>query len=288
MGGWRPPPVLPAWELLMRVKAPKQRLEGSTHVFAEGRSLVIVAASTSSFPHLSLLDAIDRIVDQEYSSVEIDIDQTGQHVRPSDVFEDPDKAMALCRSTHRLNVVGYRLNFDTSGEPMYEQFAACCRLAKATKVGTLSVASSPLGTPFNEEVEHLRRLVSIADQEAVRVALRCQIDHISEDPDTVVVLCDNVKGLGVALDPSHYLCGPYEKRGFDQLMKYTYNVYLRDSTKQELQVRIGQGEIDYGRLVGQLQNVDYRRALCVDVTPVEGIDHASEMRKLRMLLESLI
>ena len=145
-----------------------------------------------------------------------------------------------------------------------------------------------LGTPFNEEVEHLRRLVAIATVEGAKVSILTRIGRLSQDPDTVLVLCDNVKGLGTTLDPSHYICGPHAGRGYDQILKYVYHVELRDSTKDELQVRVGQGELEYSRLVNQLRRVGYKRALAVNMTPIEGTDHNSEMRKFRLLLESLL
>ena len=43
-------------------------------------------------------------------------------------------------------------------------------------------------------------------------------------------------------------------------MKHVYHVRLRDTTKDHLQVCIGQGEIEYGRLVNQLNKVHYDRA----------------------------
>jgi sugar phosphate isomerase/epimerase len=74
----------------------------------------------------------------------------------------------------------------------------------------------------------------------------------------------------------------------DRLLKYTYHVHLRDSTKSKLQVRIGQGEIEYGRLVGLLSKVNYDRALSVHLLDIPGVEHAAEMRKMRLLLESLL
>ena len=174
------------------------------------------------------------------------------------------------------------------GPEGYEHFTAVCKLAKAVKVVTITVPSAELGTPFNEEVEHLRKLVAIAENEGVRVAIKSQIGRLSEDPDTVCVLCDNVKGLGLTLDPSHYICGPYYNRGYDKLFKYVYHTQLRDTSKKELQVRVGQGEIEYGRIVQQLERQKYNRALSINITEMEGVDHATELRKLRRLLESLL
>jgi sugar phosphate isomerase/epimerase len=92
----------------------------------------------------------------------------------------------------------------------------------------------------------------------------------------------------VTLDPSHYLCGPHTGRSYDKILKFVYHVHLRDTSKTELQVRIGQGEIEYGRLINQLRKVSYNRSLSVDIKPLDDIDHMSEMRKMRLLLESLL
>jgi sugar phosphate isomerase/epimerase len=231
---------------------------------------------------------VDKIVDLEYTNIEIDIHESGNHLRPSQVTADLEEAVATCRETHRANVVSYSLEIDANGDEHYRQFAACCRLAKATKVVTLTVPSGELGTPFNQEVEHLQRLVTVAESEGVRVAIKSQVGRLSEDPSTVIVLCDNVAGLGVTLDPSHYICNPSGPKNFDRLMKYTYHVHLRDSTKTEVQVRIGQGDVEYGRLVNMLKKSGYDRALSVHLGELDDVDHMAEMRKMRLLLESLL
>ncbi|MCA9148539.1 MAG: sugar phosphate isomerase/epimerase [Planctomycetales bacterium] len=248
---------------------------------------MIVSASTDCFPELGLPDVFERLADLEYSAVEIAIRHDHPQVTPEFVLQDVEKAINLCRDTHRLGITGYAVEISAKGDEHYEQFAAICKMAKATKVATLTVPSAELGTPFNEEVEHLRRLVSIATLESVVVSMRSQIGCLTEDPDTVVVLCDNVKGLRITLDPSHYICEPNTNRNFDKLMKYTQNVYLRDTSKSQLQVRVGQGEVDYGKLINLLRRVSYDRALCVHMQALPGVDHMAEMRKLRLLLESL-
>ena len=156
------------------------------------------------------------------------------------------------------------------------------------KVVPLVVPAAELGTPFNEEIERLRELVKIASLEGVLVALRTQIGCMTEDPDTAAVLCDNVKGLGLTLDPSHYITGPWQGRDFNKVIPYIYHVRLRDSTKAELQVRVGKGEVDYGKLMSDLEKAKYSRAICVHMTPIKGFEHKAEMRKMRLLLESLL
>ena len=106
---------------------------------------------------------------------------------------------------------------------------------------TLVVPAAELGTPFNEEIERLREMVRIASLEGVVVAMKTQVGCMTQDPDTAVVLCDQVKGLGLTLDPSQYIYGPHQGRKFDKVIPYVYHVHLRDTTKDKFQVRVGQG-----------------------------------------------
>ena len=251
---------------------------------------MFVAASTRCFADLPLDAALQRLVDLEYTCVEITIHESDGHLKPSAVLADLDTAVRACRQTHRLTAVSFSVDMTVpDSDPVYyDQFAACCRLAKASKVVTITVRSAELGTPYNAEVERLRKLSAIASLEGVRVGLLTEAGRMTQDPATAAVLCDNVKGLGLTLDPSYYVCGPHQNESYDQVFSHVYHVRLRDTTKDQLQVRVGQGLIEYGKLISQLLKVRYDRALSVDIMPVEGVDQFAEMRKMRLLLESLL
>ena len=131
-------------------------------------------------------------------------------------------------------------------------------------------------------------MVDIASEKSALVSILTQTGRLSEDPDTCAVICDNVKGLGVTLDPSTFAHGESAGRDYEKLMKYTYNVHLRDSGKDAFQVRVGRGEIEYSKVVALLRRAKYNRGLTVNMRPLPEIDHDSELRKMRLLLESLL
>ena len=249
---------------------------------------MFVAATTDCFRDLPLDEAFEKLVDLEYTNIELCLHEGTGHLSPSQITEDLPAAVKRCQSTRRLNVIGYSVMIDATGDEYYRQFEAICKLAKATKVVTLTVPSAELGTPFNEEVEHLNRLVDLATLEGVVVSVKTESGRLSADPDSMIVLCDNVEGLGITLDPSHYIWGDAAGKNYERLLKYVSHVRLRDTSKEHLQVRVGQGEVDYGKIVLQLQRQGYNRALCVDMQPIDGVDHMGEMRKIRLLLDSLL
>ncbi len=249
---------------------------------------MFVAASTKCFAELPLGEALERLADLEFTNVEIALEESGKQLKPSEVAADLERAIRMCRQTHRLTAAAYGVDVEAPEEEYYRQFTACCRLAKATKVVTVTVRSAELGTPFNAEVERLRRLVAIGAEEGVVVGLLTETGRMTQDPATALVLCNNVKGLGITLDPSHYVWGPHKGASFEQVMSHTCHVRLRDTSKDQFQVRVGQGLIEYGRLVTQLNKHNYSRALCVDISPLPDVDQHAELRKMRLLLESLL
>ncbi|GAA4471301.1 MULTISPECIES: sugar phosphate isomerase/epimerase family protein [Novipirellula] len=248
---------------------------------------MIVAASTECWPEMELREAIEVLQDLEFTAVEIALHESGK-IKPSDLVTDVDRAAQILRSSHRMDISGYSVQLASTGDQHYADFKEICRIAKATKVVNITVPSAELGTPFNEEVEHLQKLVKVAETEGARVAVRCQLGCLSEDPDTLMVLCNNVDGLGVTFDPSVYIAGKANTKNLDKILKFVCNVHLRDTRPDAFQVSVGQGEVDYGKLVTQLEREKYDRALTVHMSPIEGLDHRVELRKLRRLLETLV
>jgi len=246
---------------------------------------VFVAASLECLPDRSFEEAIELLNDLEFTAIEIDLHTDG-HVDPAGLLTAPEEVVRQVRHSHRMDISGYSVQLDLTGQPYYELFDDICKFAKATRVVTLTVPSAEIGTPFNEEVEHLQRLVDLAEAQGARVAVKCELGRLSEDPDTLMVLCDNVHGLGITLDPSVLICGSAKGKNVDRILKYVFNIHLRDSLPNKFHVSVGQGEIDYGKWITLLEREHYDRALTVHVTPIEGLDHRVELRKLRRLLES--
>jgi len=258
--------------------------------FVKGNQTLFVAVSTGCFPQLSFQESLDRLVDLDFTAVEIVVGGSVGQLLPSAIASNFERITALCRTVRRLTPSAYYFDVDTADDRYFADFTLCCRLAKATKVVAVTVRSSVRGTPFNEEVERLRGLVRLATQEGVVVGLVPEADRIANDVDTTSLFCRSVPGLQVTLDPSQFLLGatPSPVDPFEPLLDRVCHVRLRDSTKDALQVRVGQGDADYGRLVGQLRKVNYQRGLCADLQPLPGLDQDAELRKMRLFLESLI
>lgn len=248
---------------------------------------MFVAASTRCFSDKGFAEACHLITDLEFDKVELWFDDNGQHLRPSEVVKNLDGFFSQYREVTRLTPVAFTLEHDVPPAVLHE----LCKLAKLMRVAQITVPASSLGTPFNEEIDRLRNFVRLANEETIRLSIKTKTGTLTEDPRTAVELCQSARGLGITLDPSFYLCGPHNARGIDSLIPYVYHVQLRDSTPTQIQVQVGLGELDYTRLIAQLQKEKYDRILSVELLPElygSEINRLLEMRKLRMLLETLL
>lgn len=247
---------------------------------------MFVSASSRCLADRPFLDACSVLTDLGFDKVEFWLDETGDHLKPSELVADAEGFAMRLRDSTRLTPVAFQLADDVSAELM----TGLCKVAKLLRVAQITVPAAPLGTPFNTEIDRLREFVKIGGENGIRISIKTETGHLSEDPRTAVELCQSVRGLGITLDPSHFICGPHAGESYDQVFPYVYHVHLRDTSPQELQVPVGLGEVDYNRLISQLQKENYRLALSVDMDG-SGLDAdtlALEMRKLRMLLDSLL
>jgi sugar phosphate isomerase/epimerase len=247
---------------------------------------VFVAASSRCFPEKSFAEACHQITDLEYDKLEIWLSEPSNHLKPSAVAKDPEHFVAQYREMTRLTPVALHLEEDIDPNVLM----GLSRVAKLLRITQITVPASPLGTPFNTEIDRLKGFLQTVSPDGVRLSLKTQIGTLTEDPHTAVELCQAAKGLGLSLDPSHYICGPHSTSSYDRVFPYVYHLHLRDSTPRALQVQVGLGEVDYSRLITMLRRVNYQRALSVDLiySPEEEPSRALEMRKLRMLLDTLL
>jgi sugar phosphate isomerase/epimerase len=253
---------------------------------------VYVACSTLCFGSHPLDEALRTIRDLRFAKADLAVSEAGPHLRPSEMTGDIGR-VAQKLKTANLPIAAFRAEFaELDGELTRKQLRGVCRLARILTVPLLSVPAAPAGSDLTAEVDRLQDWVKLADSEGVILTVETHRDTLTADPMGAVELCRRVPGLGVTLDPSHYLSGPDAQSNYDPLFPYVRHVRLRDTGKKPdaFQVRIGQGDVEYGRIIAQLDRFRYDRALTVDVrdTPASAFPVEPEVRKLKYLLESLV
>ena len=256
---------------------------------------MFVSCSTLCFSKEPIESALRHMAEMEFHKVDLVLVESGDHLKPSEVAADIEAALAKLRHGPNLSPSAITLDFGDLplGDPAYrKRFDAACRMAKATTVAVLTIPCAPLDSPFEAEVKRLTELSSHAMRQGLVVSVPTHSAQLTADPSAAVRLCETVPGLGLTLDPSHFIHGPHGSNNFDEVYPFVQNVHLRDTGKKpgEFQVRVGQGEVEYGRIVSNLERARYNRALTVaiDDRPDNPFDVEVEVRKLKLLLESLL
>ena len=253
-----------------------------------------VACSTLCFARHSFEDALGAIAELQFTKFEAALHESGPHLRPSEVAADVTAAAARLalrprpgagRLLRRDRGRRRRTNTSVSSRPSVGWRAS-------TAVPLLTLSAAPAGSGLDVEVRRLTRLTTLAAKEGVQVTVATRVGTLTEDPEVALALCERVPGLGLTLDPSHYIAGPHHAKDYDDLFPHVRHVHLRDTGRgaNQFQVRVGQGEVEYGRIVSHLARCDYDRLLSVDIRDTPDADFAMqpEVRKLKYLLESLV
>jgi sugar phosphate isomerase/epimerase len=252
-----------------------------------------VACSTQCFARLPLDRALRLMAELEFTKVDVALSEHGSHLKPSEVADDVAEAALRIRIGPSLTPAAFSVEFDgQSDEEHLRQLKAICKLARMAAVTLLCVPAGSNGGGLDAEVKRLRYLVQLVETEGLVLTVPTRIGTLTELPNVARELCQRVPGLGLTLDPSHYINGPHQGAAYDEIIPYVRHVHLRDTGKApgKLQVRVGQGEVEYGRIISQLLRYRYDRLLTVALHDVADAPYAmeTEVRKLKYLLESLV
>jgi sugar phosphate isomerase/epimerase len=256
---------------------------------------MIVACSTLCFARETLEKALRQIAELEFDKFELALVESGDHMKPSEAGDDPEGALLRLRRGPALAASSIYVDFgpvDWSDPQTHGRFDGICRLAKSLSVAVITIHAAPTGTPITDEIKRLSPLVASTMRQGLVLAALTHADTLTADPQSAIELCKAIPGLVLTLDASHFLQHPQKITEFDHVFPYVNNVHLRDTGTGpgEFQVRVGQGKVDYARIVAQLQRYGYNRALTVAIIDriENNFDREVEVRKLKLLLETLI
>jgi sugar phosphate isomerase/epimerase len=259
---------------------------------ALGGCVVYVACSTLCFSQQPLDSALRQIRDMNFAKADLAIHEDGPHLRPSQMTGEIGKIAQKIKASN-VSIAAIHTTFAAlDGPEIRNQLRGVCRLARMLTVPLVSVQASPKEADLAQEITRLTDWVKIAEVEGTILTVETNSSTLTVDPKVAIELCQKVSGLGLTLDPSHYIANTQGPVEYETLYPYVKHVRLRDSAAKPdaFQVPIGMGALEYGRIITQLDRFRYNRALTVDVHDIPGSHYPvePEVRKLKYLLESLV
>ncbi len=133
----------------------------------------------------------------------------------------------------------------------------------SVKLVTLNPRSPETGFP--EEAGELREFAGICKSQGVQAAVETHMFSTTEQPENALKLAQQVPGLGLTLDVSHYYCNGSEDR-IRPLLPYVKHVHIRDCgrTWDRIQMPFGEGLLDLKRWADELRTARYNGWMAVE------------------------
>lgn len=249
-----------------------------------------VACSSLCFSRYALSQALYAIGELRFQKVDLALHEAGGHLKPSEVKADVTRVATILKKAN-LAYAAFHVETDAAGDAFQDTLKAVCRLGRLVACPLVNIPAAPLGTAVADEAKRLAQLTRIAKAEGVMLTVETHSQTVTADPKAAAELCRSVPDLGLTLDPSHYMVGQPTELDYDGLYQFVRHVRLRDSAPSQMQVKVGQGRVEYAKIITGLERERYQRALCVDMRDDgPGVDYPvdAEVRKLKYLLESMV
>ncbi|HSW47073.1 MAG TPA: sugar phosphate isomerase/epimerase [Phycisphaerae bacterium] len=190
-------------------------------------------------------------------------------------------------AAHRLGVSN--LTFDaieTMPWEQYEQdFRNLVRLADRLHAKVINIMAPSKKVDLQDQIGKLRKLQAIAAEQQVRLTVETHVGQVTELPADAAKLCEQVTGLGLTLDPSHYYAGPNQGKPFDELYPKVFGTGFRAGglAWEQIQLPWGEGPIDFAKIVRDLEAAGYKGFYVAEY--LEGLGQVDPLIECRKFLE---
>ena len=149
-------------------------------------------------------------------------------------------------------------------------------LGAARTIGAPTITLLP-GTPWPSDrrsgwataVAELRHRVARADELGLRVQIEPHLGSLASTPELALDLLDEVPGLGLVLDASHFVVQSIPMHRITPLAPHATQVHVRAARPGEIQVAWHRNETDFAALFAALRAAGYVGAVTIEYTPMQ-------------------
>lgn len=251
-----------------------------------------VACSTHCFSNEPLEQCLRHIAELDFQKVDMAIGDDNPQLKPSEIVADSGLIMRRMKQGPTIGIAALTVQSKATGGELVAVVEAIAHFAKQIAAPVIAIDADSTSGSFEEEVARLTKLTVPVQLHGCVLTVTTKVGTWTERPDAAIKLCEQVPGLGITLDPSHYVFGPHQNGSYDEIFPHVRHAHLRDSGKRldQPQVRVGRGEVEYGKIISSLKSFRFKGSIAVDFdrnTPCD-FEIEPEVRKMRLLLESLL
>lgn len=197
-----------------------------------------------------------------------------------DFTTEADRVEAVFKK-HGLGVSN--LTFDAPDNRAWDQyepeFRAVVALASKLNTHVINVMAPVANADRPEMVKRLKIMVDAARAKNITLTVETHVGQMTEKPSDALWLCQQVPGLGLTLDPSHYFAGPNQGANFDELLPYVRGTGFRAGGMkwEDIHNPWGTGPIDFEGLIRKMEAVHYQGYYVVEY--IEGFNQVDPTKE---------
>jgi len=256
-----------------------------------------IACSTTIGCNSSLEDTLAVIKALGFSSVDVLLIENWVHLNPSQLAAQFDASQVwLSGLLAQYELTPIAINTGVTA-PLYQrsealngkrlrETEALARLAQ--HLGVSVAAYQPYGRDPNRTweaalpdcLDTLRELVAVIKSSGVRFGLELHSGSPFETLQQVRRLVDEIPGIPIAYDPSHFVMQGIDLKDTVWMFPYACHVHLRDAARGHMQAPDGAGEVDFEWLLKSLKDSGYQGHLAIEYLENDVFDAVDSTRRL--------
>lgn len=273
--------------------------------------MVNFSCADFTFPTLPHEKAFQVISLMGFKYVDLGLFKDRSHVQPADQLDLPEKRGAAVKQLaadqgliiddvflqSSLDAAEFAINHPDEKIRKDERDKFQRLVDYALAAGSHHLTCLP-GCEFNEDsrklsIEELSWRADYAAQHDVVYSIEPHIGSIMGDPAVCRAMTEEVKGLTLALDYSHFWSQGYSMEQINALVKYASTIHARGSAVGKAQTPFELSTVDFGQMCEEIKRVGYNGCICMEYCYLgwEGLnrtDNISETMKLRQHLADFL
>lgn len=212
------------------------------------------------------------------------------HANVAELMKDFDKEASRIEkilAENKLKVSN--LTFDGIDAAHFDdytkRFETVMKLANRLHAPLVNIMAPPNKADKQEMAEKLKAVQKIAARHNVKLTLETHAGQLTEHPADAVWLCEQAKGVGLTLDPSHYYAGPNQGKDFKVVYPYVAGTGLRAGGMSWATVQIpwGEGPIDFAAIIRDLEAQGYQGFYVVEY--IEGHNKVDPIKESKAFID---
>lgn len=273
--------------------------------------MIDFACADFTFPLVTHNQALKIISILGFKNVDIGLFTNRSHIQPKDQFQNPEKnGSSLKKTTDDLGLSITDIFMQTSldfsefainhpnleiRKSQREIFKKAIDYAIACEVNHFTGLP---GVDFDPDsklicLDELSWRVEYASNNGITYCVEPHFGSIMQVPETAIEILEDVPGLTIALDHSHYTYQGIEIERLKPLVKYASHLHARGATQGEMQTSVKKNQTRFDVIAEHLREINYSGIICLeycylDWASCNNTDNISETLLLRELLAEIL